>query len=83
MRAIAYRAPLLDRIAGLRYAAIVAGCAIAVYLGTEAVRGRLEREHHRQTICAARLEALLARNLFVERYVRPADPCLALEVTQR
>jgi hypothetical protein len=84
MRAVASRAPVLDRIApGLKYALIVVACAAAVYLGTEAARARMERERARQAVCTAKLEALLARNLFAERFLRPADPCVALEVATR
>jgi len=32
------------------------------------------------TVCLAQLEALRARTLFTERYLLPADPCLALSV---
>jgi hypothetical protein len=83
MKVIAYRAPLLDRVAGLRMAAIILACAIGAWLATDAARARMAREHHRRAICQARLEAVIARNIFVERYVRPADPCLALELAAR
>lgn len=78
------RARPLDRLVpGVKYALIVVVCAGAVYLGTAAARARMERERARQALCIARLEAVIARNPFVERFLRPYDACLALEVAAR
>lgn len=37
----------------------------------------------RQKVCAAELKAVQARNPFLERFLIPADSCLALELVSR
>jgi hypothetical protein len=54
---------------------IVAG--VGATYGVARVHARLEADALRRELCAERLRSLQARNPFVERYLRPADPCLA------
>jgi hypothetical protein len=80
---MSYRRPLLDWIYGARSAALLLlGLGIIIF-GTMAAKARMSEATWQRRVCEAKLEALQARNLFTERYVRPADPCLALEVVKR
>ena len=51
--------------------------------GIQRGRERMELASSRQRICRAELAALTARNAFVEKFARPTDACLALEVAAR
>jgi hypothetical protein len=66
-------------VKALAFAAIVGGFgACSILYATAAHEARTAREMK----CRAHLAELTAHNLFVERYVRPADPCLALAVVR-
>ena len=58
---------------------LMAGVAFAA---VEAHHVRLihEQRHSREALCRAELKALKARNLYVEHYLVPADPCRALSL---
>ncbi len=68
----------------IRYALATAGIALLgaglVAWGAWSVTIAHERRAFRERECAAKLEALHARNPFVERFLLPSDPCVALAV---
>jgi hypothetical protein len=58
---------------------IAFGFSLAIW-GVARATARHEAEALRRTLCAERLRGLETRNPFVERFVRPADPCAAWEL---
>jgi hypothetical protein len=54
---------------------------VAVY-GVARAHARIEADQLRRELCAERLRSLQARNPFVEKFLRPADACLALQVVR-
>jgi len=67
----------------LKAAAMVLVAGVVTTCSLRDAQQRMEVAAARERICRAELEALTARNLYAERYLRPADPCLALAVTVR
>jgi hypothetical protein len=59
-------------------ALLVLAAAMFVGLGVQHVSAIHAARAARHDVCAARLQALRARNRFVERFVAPADPCAAI-----
>jgi hypothetical protein len=67
----------------VRASALVVVFAVVSWFAIEHARLRMAEIAAQQAVCRARLEALVARNAFTEKFVRTADPCLALEVALR
>jgi hypothetical protein len=59
---------------------VVAG--VGVVYGIARVTARLELEAVKRDLCAERLRSLERRSAFVERFVRPAEPCEALKIVE-
>jgi hypothetical protein len=71
-------------VAPVNRALVIVG-ALAVWAGSIALVAVYVTKVHEarraeQAICAARLDAVRARNVTVSRYLAPADPCLALKI---
>lgn len=63
--------------------ALIAAGVLLIAWGVVGAKARHDRRAMQQAVCAARLEALLARNPFAEKFARNVDNCLALEVATR
>jgi cytidine deaminase len=63
-------------------ALLVVGAVVIGSLGVHYVGVQHENRQARQAVCRAELKALTARNLYVERYLMPADACRALALVR-
>lgn len=63
-------------------AIIITALGLGVW-GFAKAHARIEWDAERRALCARQLADLRARNPFVERYVTPVDPCMALELVAR
>lgn len=59
------------------------GGALVAALGVYTVSQTHAATRARGALCLAQLRCLQSRHLFTERFLLPADPCLALEVATR
>lgn len=57
--------------------------ALAACGATDYARTKMRAADDRRAVCAAELKAMRARNPYIERFLTPADPCLALQVVTR
>jgi hypothetical protein len=63
-------------------ALLILAAAMVVGLGVHYVSVQHENRQARQAVCRAELKALTARNLYIERYLMPADACRALALVR-
>ena len=67
----------------LNAALLILLAAGVIFLGVDYVSAKHAQSSARERICAGKVEALRARNVWAQRFVCPASPCLCLDVVSR
>ena len=68
---------------GINLGLLVIACALVVTLAIDYVSAKHAQHRAAEKLCAAKVEAIRARNAFARRYVCPASPCDCLALVSR